>query len=140
MKKFIGKKEVEAMPMKLGEFIGKTGRNPYSNDKKLHDPDQEGYFVKYKDGYESWSPKEVFEESYKCSDTFLDIMEIELEELQEKQEKLNKFFDTETFKSLSQKEKNILHAQFGAMLAYSSILIERIRFEKSGMDSEGCEK
>ena len=24
-----------------------------------------GYKVKYKDGYESWSPKEVFEEAYR---------------------------------------------------------------------------
>lgn len=123
------------MPMKLGEFIIKTGRNPYSNDENQHDIDQEGYFVKYKDGYESWSPKKAFEESYKCSDTLLDKIEIELEELQEKLYKLNKFFDTETFKSLSERDKNLLNAQFGAMLSYSSILIERIRFEKSGMDS-----
>lgn len=33
--------------------------------------DQEGYIVKYPDGYISWSPKEVFEEAYRelvCTD------------------------------------------------------------------------
>ena len=29
MKKYIGTKEVEAIPMTLGEFINKSGRNPY---------------------------------------------------------------------------------------------------------------
>ena len=29
---------------------------------------QEGYKVVYKDGYVSWSPKEVFEEAYKPID------------------------------------------------------------------------
>lgn len=29
------------------------------------DKQREGYFVKYKDGYESWSPAEPFEESYR---------------------------------------------------------------------------
>ena len=30
-------------------------------------PADEGYLVKYSDGYESWSPKDVFEETYKES-------------------------------------------------------------------------
>lgn len=140
MKKYIGKKEVEAMPMTLGEFIEKSGRNPYANDGGMHGNNEEGYLVKYKDGYESWSPKEVFEEAYKCSETFLNRMEVELEELQEKQDKLNKFFDTETFKSLSEKEKNLLHAQFGAMLSYTSILIERIRGAELSLNAGCCEK
>ena len=45
MEKYIGIKIVKAEPMeKDGEI---------------------GYKVVYKDGYESWSPKEVFEEAYK---------------------------------------------------------------------------
>lgn len=36
MKKYIGTKEVEAMPMTLGELINKSGRNPYENDGKMH--------------------------------------------------------------------------------------------------------
>ena len=45
MKNYIGVKIVKAEPMK------KDGKD--------------GYKVKYKDGYESWSPKEVFEEAYR---------------------------------------------------------------------------
>lgn len=65
MKKYIGTKEVSAMPMTLGEFIGITKRDPYANDPNKHNSDESGYFVKYKDGYESWSPKGVFEEAYR---------------------------------------------------------------------------
>lgn len=64
MKKYIGTKQIEATPMTLGEFIEKTGRNPYEKDCAMHNDAQEGYLVKYKDGYESWSPKDVFEEAY----------------------------------------------------------------------------
>ena len=82
MKKYIGTKQVEAMPMTLGEFIGKTGRNPYAHDEKMHGLNEEGYFVRYKDGYESWSPKDVFEEAYRLVNdeqknmTFGDAIEV----------------------------------------------------------------
>lgn len=65
MKKYIGTKKVEAEPMNLGEFINKSGRNPYANDGKMHGDDEPGYFVKYADGYESWSPTEPFEKAYR---------------------------------------------------------------------------
>ena len=31
MKKYIGTKQVEAEPMTLGDYVKKTGRNPYVN-------------------------------------------------------------------------------------------------------------
>lgn len=131
MKKYIGTKEVSVMPMTLGEFIAKSGRNPYENDGKMHGNNEEGYLVEYENGYQSWSPKDVFEKAYKCSDTFLDRLYIELSDLQDKQDKLQNFFDTEAFKSLSVQNRTLLEAQFGAMLSYSSILIERIRIAES---------
>lgn len=134
MKKFIGTKTVEAMPMTLGEFIKKTGRNPYANDGKMHGENEEGYLVRYKDGYESWSPAEPFEEAYRCSETFLDRLVIEHNELSDKQEKLNKFFGSDTFEKLPISKQTLLHAQFGAMLAYSQILAERIRIEQSNCE------
>lgn len=45
MKKYIGCKMIEAEPA-----IGANG--------------EQGYKVRYADGYESWSPKEVFEKAY----------------------------------------------------------------------------
>lgn len=51
---------LEAKPMNRGEYNRYRGW-PIPQDEN---PDDEGYLVKYRDGYESWSPKEVFEESY----------------------------------------------------------------------------
>ncbi len=60
MKKYVGTKMLEAKPMNRGEYNRYRGW-PIPQDEN---PDDEGYLVKYHDGYESWSPKEVFEESY----------------------------------------------------------------------------
>lgn len=59
MKSYIGVKSIEAMPMTFGEYNSKRGwpvEDGVSN--------KEGYLVRYTDGYESWSPKDVFEASY----------------------------------------------------------------------------
>ena len=70
MKKYIGTKEVKAMPMNLGEYNQYRGWDIPEDE----DPATEGYLVEYINGggpnhpshkgYISWSPKEVFEESY----------------------------------------------------------------------------
>lgn len=100
MKKYIGTKEVEAMPMTLGEFINHSGRNPYANSGDMHGNNEQGYLVKYKDGYESWSPKAVFDEAYKCSDSFLDRLHIEHNELIDKFEKCATFVDSDKFREV----------------------------------------
>ena len=114
--------------MTMGEAFEKgllqTGRVPNETEK-----DKSGYHVKYKDGYESWSPAEPFEEAYKVCHTFIDRLQIELFELSDKQEKLGKFFGTDIFKGLSTQKQVLLRAQFGAMEAYRQIIIERIRIE-----------
>lgn len=126
MKKYCFKKEVTAELMMLGEAESKgfaLSKEPITEETKCI----EGYHIRYQDGIDSWLTKEDFEKEFKCSDTFLDRLYIELEELQTKQDKLNAFFETETFKSLSKQDRTLMEAQFGAMLSYSSILIERIR-------------
>ena len=77
MKKYIGTKQIEAEPMTLGDFVARTGRNPYKNPDG-HDPEEDGYFVKYQDGYESWSPAEPFEKAYRESGAMPFGMAIEL--------------------------------------------------------------
>lgn len=62
MKKYIGTKEVKAQPM--------TAKDAIEKGYKVGSNTGNGYEVEYKDGYKSWSPKEVFEESYKLADTF----------------------------------------------------------------------
>lgn len=64
MEKYIGTKQVEAEPMTMGEAYDK---GLLHRDASLCEGDRqrEGYHVKYKDGYESWSPAEPFEEAYR---------------------------------------------------------------------------
>ena len=56
MQKYIGTKIIEAEPCKAWK------------DTKLHKAGEDGYKVRYADGYESWSPKDVFEEAYRPTD------------------------------------------------------------------------
>ena len=60
MKKFIGTKVIMAEPMTREEAQKVLGR-----EIKPATDEEDGYLVKYKDGYNSWSPKSVFEEAYR---------------------------------------------------------------------------
>lgn len=116
--------------MTMGEahFKGllQAGRVP-SNQEEFDKP---GYHVKYKDGYESWTPAEPFEEAYQCSETYIDRMLIEATDLNLKAAKLGNFLNSEKHESLSDQKKNLLNAQYAAMASYSTILSERIRVEQ----------
>lgn len=66
MKRYIGTKIIEAEP--AYKVDGKTVQPtdwPVPEGSKA----EEGYAVRYPDGYMSWSPKEVFEEAYRQTDT-----------------------------------------------------------------------
>ena len=127
MKKYIGTKQIEAESMTLGDFVARTGRNPYKNPDE-HDPEEDGYFVKYQDGYESWSPAEPFEKAYKVADTFLDRLIIEQKELAEKLEKLCLFIESPKFIEIVQdtKQQELLILQKAHMGEYLKILNQRI--------------
>lgn len=60
MEKYIGTKTIEAESMSLGSYNKYRGWDIPKNEN----PERDGYLVRYPDGYESWSPKEVFEEAY----------------------------------------------------------------------------
>lgn len=58
MRQYIGTKIIQAESSTRGECY----KGPdVLNSEKANEP---GYRVKYPDGYESWSPKDVFEETY----------------------------------------------------------------------------
>lgn len=61
MEKYIGTKQIEAEPMTIGDY------NKYRGWEipAFENPADEGYLVKYPDGYISWSPKKRFEEAYR---------------------------------------------------------------------------
>lgn len=63
MKDYIGTKMIQAKTMTRGDYNKYRGWQIPADEN----PEDEGYLVKYKDGYESWSPKEAFEEAYRES-------------------------------------------------------------------------
>ncbi len=71
MNDYIGVKLVQAVSMTLNEF------NKYKNNVTLNAKyeKEEGYLVKYDNNYESWSPKEVFENTYMSIDNRTKITE-----------------------------------------------------------------
>lgn len=100
---------------------------PSEEEKK-----QPGYHVKYKDGYESWSPAEPFEEAYLLADTALDRMLIEEEELTAKLKKLETFIGTDKFDGLDEVTKAMLIAQSKIMSDYQCVLNQRYTKMESG--------
>ena len=99
MKKYIGTKLVNAEPMTKGEA---SKKNLLKSGIVITDEDasQEGYVVEYEDGYTSWSPKDVFEKSYRIAETFQDRLHIEEQELNDKIIKLNHFMQGAEFAML----------------------------------------
>lgn len=64
MQKYIGVERFEARPMTCGDYSVYSGLQ-IPADKN---PADEGYFVKYSDGYENWLSKESFEKSCVAED------------------------------------------------------------------------
>lgn len=136
LKKYTGTKQVSAMPMTLGEFRTYSGRDPYSNSE---DPGNSymGYLVKYEDGYESWSPMEVFEKAYHCTETYIDRLKIEYNTEAEKLNKLIAFTRSELFNKLPEYKKKKLYIQEKIMRDFVNILSERI-YDELPDNGIGC--
>ena len=62
MKKFIGFKMIQAKEMTQNEWY--THKTGLPVNKEYTVEEKEGYLVEYEGGYQSWSPKEVFEKAY----------------------------------------------------------------------------
>jgi hypothetical protein len=134
MNKFIGTKEVKARPLNLGAYNALRGWDM----PKYENPDAEGYLVEYLDSpnknhpdydnYISWSPKDVFERSYKPSDTFLDRLILERDELQDRHSKLESFLANKgrAIEISGQNQFDLLNQQEGHMRYYLHTLNERI--------------
>ena len=128
MKKYIGTKQIEAEPMTMGEAYKRgllqVGRVPREDEEN-----KDGYYVRYKDGYESWSPAEPFDKAYKRADTFLDRLYIERTELYDKLTKLRTFIDSPKFLETvtDEYQRKLLSKQEGIMQGYLDVLDERMR-------------
>lgn len=133
MEKYLGVKLIEAEPMTLVKYNSKEGVRQIEPKT----PGNDGYLVKYEDGYESWSPKDVFEKAYRKIKQ-LDIRKKELlphqtrvqdeaYELNDKVYKLNEFIlNNKIFNTLPEEEQIRLQQQLMAMRYYLTILVERI--------------
>lgn len=64
MQKYIGTKQIEAKPMTRGDYNNYRGWQIPAEEN----PADEGYLVRYSDGYESWSPEKQFDETYRPCD------------------------------------------------------------------------
>ena len=85
MKTYIGTKTVSAQPMLAKESL----KNGYKIGN--HKEDEDGYEVMYEDGYRSWSPKDVFKKAYRLSETYIDRLKIERDDLLNKLNKLHTY-------------------------------------------------
>lgn len=131
MKHYIGTKQVEAKPMSKGEAyekgLLKAGVVPSEEESSIM-----GYHVRYKDGYESWSPKDVFEEAYQVSETPLDRMTIEQNELEDRISRLHVFVHSDKFQGLDKVTKAMLISQLQIMKDYGSTIRMRSTKMESG--------
>lgn len=125
MKQYTGTKTVKAMPMTMGEAyerkLLKNGRRPSECET-----DKAGYLVEYEGGYQSWSPAEPFEKTYKVAETPLDRMYIEYNEESERYQKGDKFINSMNFDKLNDLAKTLLSAQNESQREYCYLLANRI--------------
>ena len=128
IKQFTGTKTVKACPMTLGEAEKVLNRHidiSFVENREL----TPGYLVEYRadgDNYRSWSPKYVFERAYRPSETFLDRMRIEYDQLRERVIKLSAFAFSHEFRKMSPNCREKMLDQLNFMEKYLSVLGYRI--------------
>lgn len=92
MKQYTGTKTVKAMPMTMGEAYERNLLQEGVRPSEC-ETDKAGYLVEYEDGYQSWSPADVFEKAYKPSETRLDRLRIECDELRARSKELDEYLN-----------------------------------------------
>lgn len=125
MKKYIGTKTIKAEPMTMGEAyeknLLKAGRKPSECET-----DKAGYLVEYADGYQLWSPADVFEKVYKVAEMPIDRMHIEHTEESERYQKGADFIKGQIFPKLNYLARTLLFAQNETQREYVYLLQDRI--------------
>lgn len=148
LKKYIGTKVAEARPMNEidAEYIGYARKNSDNHEWR------DGYHVRYTnpDGsfYDSWSPKDVFEESYRIADSPKDMIKIELSNIADKLIKLRHFLYVRehSVDAVGVCQYSLMVAQEHIMQSYKDILEKRLSFfentcsENSSLKKEYAKK
>ena len=130
LKQYKGTKTVKAEPMNESVAVEKG----FARANKDGHEWREGYHVQYinPDGstYDSWSPKDVFEKSYKIAEDFKDRLIIEFNELKERFNKLDAFLDEKDYDKVIEicgpAQTALMFSQYHAMRHYYDILRTRI--------------
>ena len=142
MKKYIGKKEINAVHMNRLEYNNLRGWKLPEDENGT----DEGYLVEYIDGgkanhpdykgYISWSPKDVFERAYRICESPLDRLHIEYDELMDKYNKLVLFLGRKDAKDIVGEEQfYLMDRQKVQMHDYLNTLHIRINLMKSSSNS-----
>lgn len=94
--------------------------------------DVPGYHIRYDNGYESWSPKDMFEKAYQLAETHIDRLCIEKKDLAEKFEKCSAFVRSDKFREVVKNDIQafLLVLQRELMGRYNQVLDYRL-FESS---------
>lgn len=74
MERYISLKIVDAKKMTQSEYYECQGEQ-----FPLNMVDQDGYLVRYKDGYTSWCPKQPFEESHRLLEDLIPVFDADNE-------------------------------------------------------------
>lgn len=140
-KTYIGTKVIHAIRMSRLTYNQLRGWTVPANENGA----DEGYLVQYADGqetnvpgytgYVSWSPRDVFERSYRevgqspapKPETFLDRLVKEHADLGLKVNKLEAFFETEAFKKLDSRDAHDLREQHTHMANYYWVVNRRLK-------------
>ena len=136
-KTYIGTKVIHARPMTRQAYNDYRGWQLPDNEDGADD----GYLVEYADGgktndprhagYISWSPKDVFERSYRPMQghglpPYQQRVVTEKADLDERLGRLLAFFQTPSFEFMAETERSRLRNQARFMEGYSAVLKERI--------------
>jgi hypothetical protein len=130
--KYLGTKEVMAWPMTRGAYNTYRGWDIPENEDK----NEEGYLVEYldspnknhdaHDNYISWSPKDVFDRSYKNISDFKSRLVQEKSEVSDRISKLEPFINSENFAKIDVRQQELLKVQLHTMKSYEWVLNQRI--------------
>ena len=151
MDKYVGIKAVNAEPMTRGDFNRSKGVDIPRSDAAFS---EQGYLVRYPDGYVSWSPKAAFEAAYNkigenpLTDTavlmrsgdYQDRFRAEYRQLLIRTKKLAKMLDDWKADRLGftpECSYDTLHGQLVAMKLYGQFLMCRADQEHISLEAVG---
>lgn len=137
MNTYIGTKTIKATPMNREDYIALRGWTVPVDEN----PADEGFLVEYTDGgksnvegyegYVSWLQTDVFEQSYKMAESFVDRLKIERDELSSRSLKLQTFLSKGKPEEISFGSWDLLTNQHQHMTAYLKTLEVRINVESA---------